>query len=94
MGIIILQNFQPTFFSVIEFFLDPFALLIFSGGRVQRGCGFTELYGIIIGGRNNFLTEEFVGSRFSLRILWLKVKTDSNLSKKKKENYWQTHKIE
>lgn len=60
-----------------------------SGGRTRRGHGLTKHYRITIGAWNNFVTSEFAGGRFSVRILSLIAKIESNCSKEKKilKNY-------
>ena len=60
-----------SLFSLTEkLFLDSFGLLICSGERAHRGHGLLERHGIIIRARNRFITAQFAGSRFSVRILW------------------------
>lgn len=67
-----------SLFSLTEkLFLDPFTLLICSGGKAHGGHGHTEHCGVITGPKNNFITAEFAVVGFlSLRILWLQAKID------------------
>lgn len=49
-----------------KLFLYPFVFLICSDGRIHRGHGLMEHYGIIIGAKNYFITSKFAGGRISL----------------------------